>query len=336
MKDFLPPGGDAPAEGGKNGEKPIIRYHNGAPYYWKCRCRPGWRQLNIPKCGRCDMDRNCKVDGSELESKEKPAPTGIVECTGRGCDHRLSAGERFCSRCGKAAPARLQRANDGEGPSHDDENGPVDPAWPQAWKVPKMGRRVQFFFVERVPGAEGRPDGLAALCLLTVAPPDCWYRGPPYKPDGSSKGMYVPFYRVFAEVSEMRISKEVPLSHKINGVTPHPYLARDWDGTNKANKKMAHKEIEITRLIECWKRKVRVIMCFNIASWRAGQKSPFSYDMPDEWVGEGKTGGRLDTEIDQYFPPNTPVYSMHNERSWTDDEGGSNLLRPGGSGITKA
>jgi len=62
-------------------------------------------------------------------------------------------------------------------------------------------------------------------------------------------------------------------------------------------------------------------MIFNIASWRAGMKSRFTYVAPEEWDEEGKGNGRLGTEIDQYFPEGVTIFSMVNERSWTESDG---------------
>lgn len=261
------------------------------------------------------MKRNCDESGEPL-LPQGDEESGVLTCAKDGCTGVLRVGDRFCRLCGVRAPERLLRASTGVGAAHDDENPPVDPSWDYTWKVNKLtGRNVTLFYREEVKGVHGEPDGLVALALATLVAPDATYNGLPFT---KAQGFTVPPWLVYAEVMSMRISMELPLNHKVLGVTPHPTLARRFDGKKEALYKLAAKDISIPSLIESWQKKQRVIMIFNISQLRAGLKSRLSYLLPPEWTEDAS--GRLPTAIDKYFPAGATVFGEWDERPRSDNE----------------
>eukprot|EP00808_Paulinella_micropora_P032287 g19846.t1 len=118
------------------------------------------------------------------------------------------------------------------------------------------------------------------------------------------------------EVLDMRVSKELATDFHVEGMTPLPEMSRAFNGGVKANRKLASYKVSIPSLIEAsrWKQRFRVIMIFNIATYRRGVTSHTV--QPVEWT----EGGRLSTQIKSYFPAGQKIYYKAKDRPWTDDE----------------
>eukprot|EP00808_Paulinella_micropora_P015971 g5065.t1 len=237
--------------------------------------------------------------------------TGLVPCAKASCENKLKLHDQFCCKCGAVAPKNLLVAAAGLGPRVWDAEPPLDPAWDREWKVNPVQQNDRLWYYGTVTTAPEKKDGLVALYCVVLGAPEQKYR--------SGKGKYkVPWFQAVVEVMEMRVSKEIPRDFQVRGVTPKPEVARAWDGSKspEANHKLVVDRVSIPELIKAWKTKSRIIMLFNIATYRRGVTSYVHANQPVEW----DTNGRLNTRISSFFPPGEKIYYKAQDRVWTDDE----------------
>eukprot|EP00808_Paulinella_micropora_P022917 g12429.t1 len=224
------------------------------------------RQLNVPGwCARCQSKRPCDEHGAVSRPSHG---TGLVSCAKASGENKLKLHDQFCSKCGAGAPKNLLEAAAGLGPRVWDAKPPLDPAWDREWKVEPVQQNDHLWYYRTVTTAPDKDDGLVALYCVVLAAPEQKYR--------SGKGKHkVPWFQVVVEVMEMRVSKEIPTDFQIRGVTPKPEVARAWDGSKspEANHKLVVDRVSIPELIKAWKTKSRIIMLFNIATYRQGVTS---------------------------------------------------------------
>eukprot|EP00808_Paulinella_micropora_P003001 g67387.t1 len=241
---------------------------------------------NPQKSQRCQSKRPCDEHGAVSRPSHG---TGLVPCAKASCENKLKLHDQFCSKCGAVAPKNLLEAAAGLGPRQNDH----------------------LWYYGTVTTAPDKEDGLVALYCVVLAAPEQKYR--------SGKGKYkVPWFQVVVEVMEMRVSKEIPTDFQVRGVTPKPEVARAWDGSKspEANHKLVVDRVSIPELIKAWKTKSRIIMLFNIATYRRGVTSFVHANQPVEW----DKNGRLNTRIASFFPPGEKIYYKAEDRVWTDDE----------------
>eukprot|EP00808_Paulinella_micropora_P014099 g51284.t1 len=215
----------------------------------------------------------------------------------------------FQVRCGR--PKKSFGGSSRSGTTGVGCRAPLDPAWDREWKVNPVQQNDHLWYYGTVTTAPDKEDGLVALYCVVLAAPERKYR--------SGKGKYkVPWFQVVVEVMEMRVSKEIPTDFQVRGVTPKPEVARAWDGSKspEANHKLVVDRVSIPELIKAWKTKSRIIMLFNIATYRRGVTSFVHANQPVEW----DKNGRLNTRIASFFPPGEKIYYKAEDRVWTDDE----------------
>eukprot|EP00808_Paulinella_micropora_P027160 g16798.t1 len=151
---------------------------------------------------------------------------------------------------------------------------PLDPAWDREWKVEPVQQNDHLWYYGTVTTAPDKDDGLVALYCVVLAAPQQKYR--------SGKGKYkVPWLQVVVEVMEMRVSKEIPTDFQVRGVIPKPEVARAWDGSKSPEANHVDR-VSIPELIKAWKTKSRIIMLFNIATYRRGVTSYIHANQPEK------------------------------------------------------
>eukprot|EP00808_Paulinella_micropora_P024466 g42525.t1 len=110
-----------------------------------------------------------------------------------------------------------------------------------------------------------KDDVLVAIYCCVLAAP-----GETYKSPAGTFTVPGPWYKFMVEVLDKGVSKELAMDFYVKGVTPLPEMSRAFNGGVKANRKLASHKISIPSLIEASKQRFRVIMIFNIATYRRG------------------------------------------------------------------
>eukprot|EP00808_Paulinella_micropora_P019406 g3590.t1 len=238
-------------------------------------------QLNVPVCKHCDMKRPCDEQGVPVK---KSVNKGVTLCAKDGCSNQLQLQDRFCAKCGAVAPKNLLEAAAGLGPRVWDDHAPLDPNWDRNWRKTPLARNDVLWYYGSVKTDPSKPDGLVAMYCIVLAAPDESYKNYASTYD-------VPWYKCLVEVCDMRVSKELAVDFRVRGITPLPEMSRAFNGCKKAKKKLAVYQISIPKLIEAWKDKTRVIMIFNIATYRRGVTSYIHTEQPvEKYIGKTVIG----------------------------------------------